>query len=509
MDNRQILNLSTNFVYISISTIISLLLVPFMIKQLGPEAYGFIPLSQQLINYMIVITMALNSMISRYFTIEYKTGKIDDAKEYFNTSLFTAIIMTIVLIIPIIIGAILIDQIFVIPTELITDVRWTFMLLGGIFLFNTIKVTFDTAPFCTNKLYILNLFNTVNNIVKSLLIFSLLKFFMPHIWMVSFTNLITVFLSLITSIYVFKRIMPEIRIVPKCNVVKLKKLLFSGAWVSFNLVGSMLFLQIDLIVANWNLGPHLTGEYSAVLQWPMLLRTFSDSIVPMFVPTVVAHYAEKNIETLSTYVNSSVKFFGLFLSLPIGLVCSMSGPLLSLWLSPSFGQYNWLLSLMTIHLAVNLPSSILMSVQLAADKVKFPAIVTFIMGIGNFCLAYLLSGMMGFGAYGIAGAGAIVLTIKNLIFTPLYCSHITGQKKMIFLKGIMFPIIASTLIIISGFVGQAFFQIDTWNKFIFSSFVISIMYLAFTFFVLLTGEERKRAMTTICLLLKKEKLVSI
>ena len=58
---------------------------------------------------------------------------------------------------------------------------------------------------------------------------------------------------------------------------------------------------------------------------------------------------------------------------------------------------------------------------------RVPAIVTIVMGFGNLGLAILLAGPMGWGLYGVAAAGAIALTAKNLIFTPLYARARSGS----------------------------------------------------------------------------------
>ena len=117
-----------------------------------------------------------------------------------------------------------------------------------------------------------------------------------------------------------------------------------------------------------------------------------------------------------------MKLVGLLMALPIGLICGLSSPLLQTWLGPKFAELSWLMTLMTIHLSVNLAVLPLFSIQTATNAVRTPALVMIVMGMGNLGLAIFLAGPMGWGLYGVAAAGAIALTAKNLVFTPLYAA---------------------------------------------------------------------------------------
>jgi len=80
----------------------------------------------------------------------------------------------------------------------------------------------------------------------------------------------------------------------------------------------------------------------------------------------------------------------------------------------------------------------------ATNHVRLPGILTCVMGLGSLGLALLLAGPVGWGMYGVAVAGAVMLTAKNLVFTPLYTARILGLGYGTFYREIL-PVVASTI----------------------------------------------------------------
>ena len=151
------------------------------------------------------------------------------------------------------------------------------------------------------------------------------------------------------------------------------------------------------------------------------------------------------------YCRTSIRTMGLLLALPIGLICGLSQPLLSVWLGPRFVPFAPLMSLMTVHLCVNLAYHPLLNVPMATNHVRTPGLVQIVFGFFNLLLALVMAGPMHLGLYGIAGASAIVLTLKNAVFTPIYAAHVLKKPASTFMQEAL-PMMAVTLLITA--VGQ-------------------------------------------------------
>ena len=79
-DNKQLaVNIVSNIAIYVLQFVISFLLTPFIVKSLGVEAFGFVGLSNNIISYTTLITVALNAMASRFISVEYHKGNIEKA----------------------------------------------------------------------------------------------------------------------------------------------------------------------------------------------------------------------------------------------------------------------------------------------------------------------------------------------------------------------------------------------------------------------------------------------
>ena len=86
--NKQLtINLVSSILAFIINMGISFFLTPYITKNIGVEAYGFVSLGTQFINYASLVTIALNSMAGRFITIEIHKKNWESANKYFNSVL--------------------------------------------------------------------------------------------------------------------------------------------------------------------------------------------------------------------------------------------------------------------------------------------------------------------------------------------------------------------------------------------------------------------------------------
>jgi membrane protein EpsK len=109
--------------------------------------------------------------------------------------------------------------------------------------------------------------------------------------------------------------------------------------------------------------------------------------------------------------------------------------------------------------------------------VRWPGIVTLVLGIVNFALALILALFSGWGYYGVAAAGAIVLTLKNAIFTPWYATVVLGIRSHAFTRAISIGVVAGLLIAITSAVLAFFLPLASVIPLGITGGLIAIIYL--------------------------------
>ncbi len=491
-------NLISNGALFGFNLLIGLWYTPYLIHHLGMAGYGIIPLVRQIVGFMTVITAGLNAAVGRYITIALERGEEESANRYFNTSLFGSVILALLLVIPAGWASLHVELLINVPPGDVFQTRWLFACVAVVFLLNAVRTPFAISTYSLNRFDLTNYLSAINRLVSIGVVVVCFNIATPQIWNVGLGLVMALVFTWIGTVWFWRRLTPQLRIaVSHFDLGTLRSLVSLGGWVSINIIGATLYLSIDLLVVNRMIGPEAGGRYAAVAQWSALLRTMAGTIVGLFGPTMLYYYARHDIDGLARYGQQAVKLVGLMMALPIGLICGLSVPLLQTWLGPDFADLNWLMSLMTIHLSVNLAVSPLYSVQTVTNCVRTPAIVTLATGVGNLALAILLAGPIGWGVYGVAAAGAITLTAKNLIFSPIYAAYVLRIRWNAFLSKIFPIVLATTGLAGVGKVLSTTWDISGWFHLAASGAVMSVAYAVVGYYVLLNREERLLAWSMI------------
>lgn len=480
---------TNNIVYNLFSFVIILAIqfwfVPYIInnmtlaygKETGLSAYGFVPLCNNFLSIMLILTLSFNSMVSRFFTVNILTDKKEEAMQYFNTS-FTISFLFLAIFTPIfILLSYNINHFLNVPPNLLTEVRILFIFISFAFLTLTLKTPFETVFYCKNRLDIRSIYSALETLIRAIflvLFFNLLK---PSLWQFSAAYFIGTLFTFLFTVFSFKKMMPEIIVsFRKFTKSAFQTLLKSGVWQSLNYIGSILFLYIDMLVANKFLTAMDAGKYGAILQIPMLLRSMASSVSSVFGPVYVTYYSANDIKGLKEYTVRAQKLFGISISLIIGVMCGFGKSFLSIWLGKDFGALTPLLWLMISHLTINLAIMPLFDLITTTNKVKLPGMITPVLGVFNLAIAILFCTTLALGMYGIALANLVVLTLKNIIFIPIYCAHILKLPKLTFMKSLIYIFILFLFVFGISFGIANFVSVTSWFSLILFggiSFIIS------------------------------------
>jgi membrane protein EpsK len=275
-----------------------------------------------------------------------------------------------------------------------------------------------------------------------------------------------------------------------------------GGWMVIDQTGTLLFLNVDLIIANKFLGSIAAGEYGSILLFSSLLRGFAATVSTVLGPNVVAKYALNDLDGMSRVSVQALRLMGLALALPVGLICGLGGPFLQLWLGKDFGSLWLLLVLLTFHLSVNLAVSPTGWINTALNKVKIPGIVTLVMGFFNLLLALFFTIVLNWGVYGIAAAGAIVLTLKNVFFNSIYVAYIQKLPWYTYIRPLVPGLVTTLLVGLVCLVTTSLIRINNWGSMILIGAIIGSLSLGAVFILGLKKEDQTLVLSFV-LTLKK------
>ena len=498
-------NLMANGGIFVLNVLIGMWYTPYLIRHLGVAVYGLVPLANSLTSYLSLITLSLNGAAGRFLTIDLEKGDDISANRTFNTVLLGNLGLVIIALPLVIVLVLNVQRWFDIPAGQEMYAQYLLAATLVAYLLTMVRSSFSVSSWARNRFDLRNIIIAIYQLTRVAIVVGIFRLTQPLLWHVGLGIFGAAVVGLIGDVLLWRKLTPQLQVRPTAfDRSRVRELFGMGGWLVVNQVGTLLFLNVDLIVANTLLGAEIAGGYGSVLLFSTLLRRLAQTASTVLTPTVLAKYARGDMQAVNRISQQAVRFLGLVMALPIGLLCGFAAPLLTLWLGHEFQNLSWLLVALTAHLSVNLAVLPLFGINVAFNKVRVPGIVTLVMGACNVGLAVLFV-KLGWGAIGIAAAGALVLTLKNAFFTPVYAAYIQKLPWWTFVTAMLPAPIAN--LIIAGLV-YAIIQVLTIRSwFVLGGIggLVSLGYASIVYFGVLRPEDRQLLWT----LLPAEKLQQV
>ena len=488
------INFIASMIVFAINLAISFFFTPFITKKIGTEAYGFVSLANNFVNYATLITIALNSMSGRFVSVAIHKNKKDEANAYFSSVFWANIIIISVLVVPSLFIILYLERILNIPNEIIIDVKLLFSFIFINFFIGIISSTFQIATFATNKLHLQSIRNLEGHIIRVILLFLLCSFFTPHVFYIGLTSLLVSIFVLLYNIYYKKKLLPDLSInINNISLKKISEVVKSGIWYSITKIGQILSDGLDLIICNIFIDPFVMGQLAIVKTLSSYVGTLIGTISGLFQPEFIISYAHGKIDELISKLKFSMKASGMISNIPFAFLIVFGMQFYLLWLPNQDAEKLHLLTILTLQ-GVIISGAInpMYAIYSVTNKVKVDAICRIIIGLLCTFIVYVLLKNTELGVYAVAGVSTLVGSIFNFFFVPVYVSKVCLQLdwKTFYPCIINYALTTIALIGIFFIMGQLFI-LSNWLYFIIMGIVCVIVGVIFDFFFLFEKNERK------------------
>jgi len=491
LSSRQFgLNIMSNVGVMVLNMGVGLWFTPYLIAVLGIAIFGIASLANSLAIYVMVVNSAVTSAVGRYLSIHVRRREMEDANRTFNTALYLSLAVTLVALPVIILIAYVSPRWFDIPPGQETATIWLFaisMITAAVVM---VRGVFTASAFARNRLDLQNFVQAANIVVRVAVTVALFVVVAPSLWEISWGLIAGAAVAFALAVVVWRRLTPELRIDHRAfDRSQWRSLSGMSGWLAINLVGSTLLLNIDLVIVNRLLGATAQGRYASVWQWALLLHTLARTVASALLPITLSQYAAGDLLRMKIVSQQAVKLLGLALALPVGLLLAFASPLLVAWLGPEFADLAPLLRVLTFHLAFNLAVAPLSAIQVAVDRVVWPALVTLASGVLNIALALWWGGQDALGL-GVALAAATALTLRSVLFTPLYTARIQGLPWGAYVPAMLITALGTAAAAAIGLILLRFWPVTGWVEIILAGGLVSAVY-GLAAFALLTRDDRR------------------
>lgn len=494
-NNRAIvLNMVANILSFGVSMIISFFLTPYITRTVGMEAYGLVGLANSFINYINVITAALNSMASRFIIINLHQGETEKANQYFSSALLANTVFAGIITIPAFV-LILNIEVLNISSELLFDARLTFFFVFINFVMSLIGAFYGIVLYAKNILWKGGFRTLEANIFRVLLIILLFSVFSGEIYYVVIAGMVTGLYSIAFNLYYTKKYLPELRVSRiYFRFAAIKELVSSGIWNSITRLSQILLDGLDLLLSNLFINGIMTGNVSVAKTIPSLYTSVVAILSDSFYPEFLALYSQNRKEDLIQSINKSINILSGISGVCLSILIIYAKEFYILWMPGSDTDLLRTLTLLSVG-TVLISGCIysLFSVFGLTNKIRTNSIVMLITGVLSTLTTFTLLKTSELGVYAIVGVSSVYGILRNLLFTPVYAAKCLGEKWYIFYPRIFRNLLNIVVLLFIDSTIKNMIPPNTWPK-LFANGIIAVLVGGVITVVLVFSKAQKQEM---------------
>jgi len=495
---RLITNIGSNVMVVIVGTGIGIWQTPYLIRHLGLEVYGMIPLVISFVAYFNLVTASITNAVTRFVAIHFRKGEVEESNIYFNSALSALFVLCLILLIPLVLLSLSFSKLFRVPKGFETDTTWLFFSVMLSTLIIALTSPFLVSTFVRHRFDLSNIIKILGRFLRvtyfvvcfTYLSASLKYFGLSYVWMA--------FFLLACAILLAKRLTPQLHINWKTfSWPALHKMGTMSTWIAVNQVGALLYLSVSFIIINLFLGPQQCGRYGPIALWVTLLGALGGTIADVFAPIAFEYIARDRLDVLVLQMRRSTKFLGLIMGFPVGLLCGLAAPVLHRWLGPDFTDLWPLVWLLIGPWLITISIRPMFSIFRGLDKVKLPALITLLGGVINVSLSIALVVYTDLGLFGIGLSLLICVVSKNLLFSPIYAAKITDQSGTIFIKELIPGLIMAAMVSIITFWLSSLYNLATIPRLLVVTVIAFILHFACCYLMFLNKDDKRLLLSLI------------
>lgn len=428
----------------AINYLINFFLTPFITKNLGTDAYGYVTLAKTIASYAVIITTALNSYAARFITIEYHKEDYEKANVYFNSVFFADVFIGSVLLVFAILFSGIATFLLNVPEQLRNDVKKLIVLVFLNLFISTSGTVFQAASYIKNKLDIANVIKGISYIVEAAILLALYISFTSQVYYVGIALCVATMVIVVSNIIITQRYTENLKIdIKKYRYDAVKELVISGIWNSLNSLGNVLNSGLDLLVCTVMLTPVAMGQVSIAKSINSIFTGLYSMAATPFHPLFLKKYASGEKNELIDQLVFSMKISGLVSNLAFAGFCALGKVYYKLWIPDQDIELIYVLSVISVLSGV-LDGAImpLFYIYTLTVKNKIPCLITITGGILNVLGMYVLVKYTNMGVYSIVITTAVIMLFIEGVTNPIYMSRCLSINAGVIYKPLFLHIVS-------------------------------------------------------------------
>ena len=487
MNNKKqtYLSLILSFFAFSINYGVNFLVTPYVSANL-PGTYGYVKMANDVISYAQLITIALDSMASRFISIEYNKGNKERAHQYYCSVMAANIFIAAVLVVPMSLVVLKLDALISIPREYLFDIK----ILFGFSFFSFLLTIFFSAnsvvTFVLNRLDLTYYVEMLVYVVRAGMLLLLFSFLTPHVYYIGLVGGAVGVITIIGNQIIKIRILPSFRFKPQLvDFHMVWKIVSAGIWNTIQKLGQILLDGLDLIISNILISASAMNDLSFAKTMPAIVGALLVKVSSVFMPNYTILYAQNKMDELKKSIKQSMTILSVIISIPIGIIMAFGLDFYKLWIpSENVKMVAMLSTLSCVLYVVSTPMNAVYNLFTVANKVKPLALVMLASGMLSIVSVLALVKFTSAGVFAVVCCSVVIGVVRNIGFVAPYAAKMLGFPIFTFFPDIAKSVISVIVVAVVSVGLRVTFPINGWLSFFILcflaagiSFVINIVFL--------------------------------
>ena len=492
-------NVLSNYFVSVLSIVLGFVLVPFLVRKLGKEAYGLIALVDSTIIFFEVATVGIRTALARHATFALSQGDENDFLEYLSTGRVLLFVCALFVLIAGGVISFYFPSLFKVPPELATQSRLLFLFVTIGFAISVPNTVFWSVLYSKQRYDLINFAASFGTVTRALALFVLFSSLSgPYVSLATYGVVYILFTWVQnTMIYFFhKSIIPGVRIgLNRFNPLKVRSILSFTVYTSLQRLSSMFVGNATNILINIFYGAASNAIYSISTKFPTMMRRIFTEATWSLTPTFTDLAAKNDRQRLKRLFFMYTKLL-IIVTAPICLLLLLFGKqLIVLWVGKEFLMSGELVALYTAPLLAGIPFAVCGCINNAYGNLKVPSQVGIFYSVFNVVSGVVLAKWFSMGLYGFGLSNLISAFLYTALFQPYYACRTASISLRSYLVDSVFTPSAPVLAIFGAAWGWLlFFPMKLEVSFLhlagWMSALLVSSYLAAYFFSLNTDEKQ-------------------
>jgi O-antigen/teichoic acid export membrane protein len=431
-------NVVSNWAGFLINAAVTLVLTPFVLRQLGPGRYGVWILTSSIIGYYGLLDVGFRAGVTQYLTRYLAVDDYLRASECMSSAVAVLAGLGSAIVGLSFAGGYLAPHLFHLPGGMANEAFWCILIIGC-----SSGVQFALNPFSSiftarQRFDLANLIGVSTRLLTAAGIVLSLKMGRGLVGVSAAAATATV-IDYVVRWRVAQRLVPQLKVsIRHASVERIREIGAFGGWNSLISINGFVYQHGPNIMIGWLMPIAAVGQYALATGLSRQINSILSPVPQAFYPTATELHAQGNRSGLERLYHDGSRLM-LLITISVVLLATVWAPdFYRLWIGEKyltgapFHSVALLFQILMISMVTDYSSNVASLMLTGAGRVQTVAAALVCGSVLNVTLSVIL--IPRYGLAGIAVATVIASAIIDLIAMPLLLQRIMGLSVVGFLR---------------------------------------------------------------------------